>query len=212
MPGSHSNFNTGSPGGTGGNGGRGALGAGLGSGAAGIANEELVRGLLAKLGSGGVEFVMTSRHETSRLGVVVRRVMACADTPMSVCVALMKGHPISPLIRDSHAFALCAMDDGDRMLAKVFERVRGGVVSENGQSWGVLSPAKIGDPASDPFIAMEVESLETGSPIIKRCGWALDCRVLMHLDFETDHEMYIGAVVGGWAGGKSEKRKVKSEK
>jgi flavin reductase (DIM6/NTAB) family NADH-FMN oxidoreductase RutF len=206
MAGSHSNFNTGSPGNTGG---RGAPGAGLG---AGVANEELVRGLLAKLGTGGVEFVMTSRHETSRLGVVVRRVMACADTPMSVCVALMKGHPISPLIRDSHSFALCAMDDGDRMLAKVFERVRGGVVSENGQSSGILTPARMGDPASDPFIAMEVESLETGSPIIKRCGWALDCRVLMHLDFETDHEMYIGAVVGGWAPSKQQSSKAAKHK
>lgn len=164
-----------------------------------IPNEAEVRELVARLNRGG-EFVMTSRHESSRLGVVVRRVMCCADSPLSVCVALLKGHPISPLIRDSHSFALCALDAADRVLPRVFERSMPGVPSGNtlnGQATGVLSPSRMGDPASDPFISMEVESIVTGSPVLKRCEWAIDCRVLMHLDFETDHEMYIGMVVGG---------------
>jgi len=159
---------------------------------------EAVRRAVAKVGLGPVEFVMTSRHEQSRLGVVVRRVMVCADAPISVCVALTKGHPISPLIRDSHAFALCAMGDDDRLLSKKFEWSRADASASpnaSGSGQGVLAPARMGDPASDPFIALDVDALETGSPIIKRCGWALDCRVLMHLDFETDHELYIGAVV-----------------
>lgn len=172
-------------------------------------NEAEVRELVARLNRGG-EFVMTSRHESSRLGVVVRRVMCCADSPLSVCVALMKGHPISPLIRDSHSFALCALDPADRVLPRVFERSMPGVPSGNtlnGQATGVLSPSRMGDPASDPFISMEVESIVTGSPVLKRCEWAIDCRVLMHLDFETDHEMYIGMVVGG-----REARKAQSSK
>lgn len=167
-------------------------------GGTGMPNEDEVRELVSRLNRGG-EFVMTSRHETSRLGVVVRRVMCCADAPMSVCVALMKGHPISPLIRDSHSFALCALGEGERVLARMFDRTALGGVggTVNGQATGVLAPSRMGDAASDPFISMEVESIATGSPVIKRCAWALDCRVLMHLDFETDHEMYIGMVVGG---------------
>jgi len=172
---------------------------------------EAVRRTVARVGTGAVDFVMTSRHEQSRLGVVVRRVMVCADAPISVCVALTKGHPISPLIRDSHAFALCAMGDDDRLLSRKFEWSRADATGPNapglGSGQGVFAPSKMGDPASDPFIALDVDALETGSPIIKRCGWALDCRVLMHLDFETDHELYIGAVVaardcsGGGFGG-----------
>lgn len=184
---------------------------------------ELLSALLADGGPQG-PFLMTARHESARRGLLVRRVMTCADAPPSVCVSFPKGHPISPLVRDSRGFALCAVDPADRVLLRLFEQ-RGGVLaapSHNGTASGLSPHAAPGAGAhdaapSDPFISLEIESLHTGAPLLKRCRFALDVRVTMHLDFESDHEIYIGTVLGGRdyapaSPPKSEKRKAKSEK
>ncbi|MFM9958054.1 MAG: hypothetical protein ACKVZJ_08245 [Phycisphaerales bacterium] len=188
----------------------------------------------------GLSFLMTARHESSRRGLVVPRVMACADAPMSVCVSLPKGHPISPLVRDSRGFALCAIDPSDRVLLRLFERREqvsstgmmngqggfgvagggggGGSGSGSGSGGGGGGGGGVG-AEGDPFISLELESLLSGAPLVKRCRYALDFKVTMHLDFESDHEMYIGMVVGGreysaavppptgGAGGGAEKKK-----
>lgn len=141
-------------------------------------------------------YVLTSAFENARLGVVVHRVVQCADEPLSVCVALRKGHAISPIIRDSHAFALCAMDDRDKLLLRKFEWPGDGA---GGPGLGDTDPAAMCSPLvrDDPFISLDTETLSTGSPLLKRCRFALDCRVSMHLDFESDHELYLAQVVGG---------------
>lgn len=190
--------------------------------------------LLSATVGNGRGFLMTARHESARRGLVVQRVMTCADAPMSVCVSLPKGHPISPLVRDSRGFALCAIDPSDRVLPRLFEPRRhapgaeagplggaqggtmsGSVASGNGSAYAP-GGAGGGIPAeSDPFISLELESMHSGAPLVKRCLFALDLRVSMHLDFESDHEMYIGVVVGGREyapAAKSEKRKTKNEK
>lgn len=142
-------------------------------------------------------FVITARHEQVRLGVVVTRVVRCADAPPCVGVALMKGHPVSPLIRDSRAFALCALAPGERVLTRMFEQA----------APPPTAPICAGTPApivstgarpalGDPFLSLDVECIETGAPVLRRSRYALDCRVVMHLDFEADHELYIGQVVG----------------
>ncbi|MFB3430403.1 MAG: flavin reductase [Phycisphaerales bacterium] len=47
----------------------------------------------------------------------------------------------------------------------------------------------------DQFDSIETDPGETGSPLIRRALLWLDCRVSMHLDLDTDFEMYIGEVV-----------------
>ena len=63
-------------------------------------------------------FVMTSTYDGKRAGVVVRSVQPCACDPPLVSVAVRKGHRIEPLIRDSHCFAVCQMDDDDKLVMR----------------------------------------------------------------------------------------------
>jgi len=47
----------------------------------------------------------------------------------------------------------------------------------------------------DPFDAVAVLSLETGSPILRASALAFDCEVVRHVDMDADHELYVGRVV-----------------
>lgn len=130
---------------------------------------------LARLPSG--LYVMTSAFEGKRAGVCVRWVTQLAAEPPLIGVAMFRGHWVEPLIRDSHAFAICRVDDADRLIAK-----------------------KFADPArreGDPFDCLPIETIVTGAPVIRRSLVALDCVVIRHLDLEADHSLYIGHVVGG---------------
>jgi len=124
-------------------------------------------------------FLLTASFDHKRAGQIVESVQPCADEPMLVCVAARKGHPIEPLIRDAHTFAVCRIEPDDKLIMRKF------------------GPTKAPAAAGDPFDALEVERLATGAPIPKRCMAALDCQVLRHLDVEADHELYIGLVVAG---------------
>ena len=128
-------------------------------------------------------YVLTSAHDGDRAGVLVEWVAPAANEPLLVSVSVLKGHSIEPLIRDSHAFALCRIDPGDRLMLKKF---------------AVHSAP---DERSDPFDSMSVRTLATGSPVIDRSGVALDCEVVRHFDLEADHELYIGHVVAARVGG-----------
>jgi flavin reductase (DIM6/NTAB) family NADH-FMN oxidoreductase RutF len=124
-------------------------------------------------------FLLTAAFENKRSGQIVESVQPCAEEPMLVCVAARKGHPIEPLIRDAHCFAVCRVDPEDRLLLRKF---------------GVGRPTGL---TGDPFDALDLDRLATGAPVPKRCSAALDCQVLRHLDVEADHELYIGLVVAG---------------
>lgn len=127
----------------------------------------------------GGTYVLTSAHDSKRAGQIVRWVQRCADDPPLVCVAARKGHPIEPLIRDSHRFGVCRIDPRNKALVRRFTALR---------------PP---DERVDQFDAVEVERLVTGSPILRHCVVAVDCQVVRHFDLEADHELYIGLVVGG---------------
>jgi flavin reductase (DIM6/NTAB) family NADH-FMN oxidoreductase RutF len=124
-------------------------------------------------------FLLTSCFEHKRAGQFVESVQPCADEPLLVCVAARKGHSIEPLIRDSHAFAVCRVDAEDKLLQKRF------------------GPARTPDSTADPFDALEIDRLMTGAPVPRRSIAAIDCQVVRHLDLEADHELYIGLVVSG---------------
>lgn len=147
------------------------------------AGAELPKHVLAKLRNG--LFVLTARFEGKRAGVIVRSVQPAADQPPLVCVAVRKGHWIEPVIRDSHAFAVCKVAAGDGLMLRKFaetSRPRDG----------------------DPFDCVQTTRLVTGSPILSRAPLALDCEVVRHFDLEADHELYIGLVVACHLGARPE--------
>lgn len=120
-------------------------------------------------------WVLSSQFEATRTGVLVRRVMQCADTPMCVCVALRKGSRIDPIIRDSHVFALSLMPADDKLLVKKFD-----------------CPEATDE---DPFDSYRVVRLTTGCPIMAKAILALDCEVLAHVDLEADCELFVGKIL-----------------
>jgi flavin reductase (DIM6/NTAB) family NADH-FMN oxidoreductase RutF len=122
-------------------------------------------------------FVLTSSYEDTRNGVLVPWVQRCAEEPPLISVSAKKGHALEPLIRDSHAFAVCQIDPGDKLLSHKFSLIR---------------PP---DEAGDPFDSLGVETLATGAPVLRRSIVALDCEVIRHYDIEADCELYIGRVV-----------------
>jgi flavin reductase (DIM6/NTAB) family NADH-FMN oxidoreductase RutF len=125
-------------------------------------------------------FVLTASYEGHRRGQLVRLVQLAATSPPTVSIALPKGCPISPLIRDSKAFGLCQIADNDEFLERKFAHAE-----ETGFDEGDV----------DPFDALEITEGQGGSPLIARALACFDCRVTMHLDFDTDHEMYIAQVL-----------------
>jgi flavin reductase (DIM6/NTAB) family NADH-FMN oxidoreductase RutF len=120
--------------------------------------------------------IMSASYERARAAAVVRWAMRCATEPPLVCVSVRKGHGVEPLIRDSRCFALNLVDLGDRLARRTFER-------EDALR-------------DDPFDALEVCVLATGSPVLARAAAALDCEVVRHFDLEeADHELYVGRVL-----------------
>jgi flavin reductase (DIM6/NTAB) family NADH-FMN oxidoreductase RutF len=130
---------------------------------------------LALLPSG--HFLMTSAYDGKRAGQVVRSVQVCSEIPTLICIAARKGHSISPLIRDSHAFAVSVVSADDASVLRRFER-----------EW---APDEIGDA----FDALAVETLASAAPVLRRSIVAIDCEVVRHFDLEADHELYIGMPV-----------------
>jgi flavin reductase (DIM6/NTAB) family NADH-FMN oxidoreductase RutF len=123
-------------------------------------------------------YIMTAAFDGRRVGVMVELLQLAATDPPSVSLALPKGQPISPLVRDSHAFGICVVPPGDAFLPRHFARRDIGV-----------------EDLPDPFDGMGVYTLETGSPLIERAAACFDCSVTMHIDFEGDHELYIASVI-----------------
>lgn len=120
-------------------------------------------------------YVMTACFDGDRAGILVEWVQRCASEPPLVAVAVRKGRPIEPIIRDSHAFALCAIAPDDTFLLR-----------------------KLGDGdkhSSDVLDAIRCETLRTGSPCLTRALAAIDCEVVRHFDLDADHELYVGQVV-----------------
>lgn len=140
----------------------------------GLLPAELTRALAVLPAS---PWVMSSIYETNRTGVLVRRVVQCADDPVCLCVALRKGSRIDPVVRDSHVFAVSLMPGAaaDRLLLKKFDTPEA--------------------TEEDPFDAYRVLRLRTGSPVMSKALVAFDCEVLSHVDLEADSELYIGRVL-----------------
>lgn len=123
----------------------------------------------------GDAFVMTAAFEDQRAGMRVLSVFCCSTEPLLICVAAKKGHPIEPLIRDSHRFAICKVDPTQKLVLRKFS-----TEPEEGE---------------DPFDSFLVDTLATGSPILVTSPLVLDCEVVRHFDLEADHELFVGQVL-----------------
>lgn len=123
----------------------------------------------------GDAFVMTASFEDQRAGMRVLSVFRCSTEPLLICVAAKKGHPIEPLIRDSHCFAICKVDPTQKLILRKFS-----TEPEEGE---------------DPFDSFLVDTLATGSPILAISPLVLDCEVVRHFDLEADHELFVAQVL-----------------
>lgn len=137
------------------------------------AAETLAALALAPVGS----YVLTASHEGRRAGTLALSVQLAANEPQLICVAVRKGHMIEPIIRDSHAFAVCRIAPDDKLTSRKF--------CQNAPSEG------------DPFDSLATETLITSAPALKRAIMAIDCEVIRHFDMEADCELYVGKVLAG---------------
>lgn len=122
-------------------------------------------------------FILTAAYGESRGGVLARWVQQVSSGPPMVVVAIEKGQPLSPVIRDSRRFALCQLGHEDRVLRRMFEVERR-------------------DPL-DPFLGLPTKLSPGGAPILLKAMSWLDCELTRHLDVEGNCELYIGLVHSG---------------
>ncbi len=136
------------------------------------ANRESVEHVLDLIPSS--HFLLTSAYGELRGGVIVRCVQQVAMQPSMLLIAMEKGQPISPIIRDSRNFALCILAADDRVTPKMF--------------------ATVPDQGVDSFLTIPHLVAPGGCPVPLRAVGYVACELVRHLDIESDHEVYIGMV------------------
>ena len=141
-----------------------------------ISTADAVQNVLNRFPTGG--FLLTASHGLSRNGMLVNRVQQASNVPPTLLISVQKGQPLSPLIRDRRAFAVCEIAKGDLLVNRLFE-----------------TPRELhGD---DPFLGLPVIETSLGLPVPRCVASWVECELVRHLDIEADYEIYIGRVVGG---------------
>lgn len=122
-------------------------------------------------------FLLTAAYGEIRGGIVARWIQQVSTAPPLVVVAIEKGQPLSPIIRDARRFVLCQLAPDDRVLRRLFEGER--------------------TDTMDPFLGLNCLKAPGGAPVpIRAMAW-LDCELTRHLDVEGNCELYIGLVHAG---------------
>lgn len=129
-------------------------------------------------------YVLTASYERRVRAVLVSWVQQVSFEPPMIAVALSKGRSIVPLIHESHCFALNQIAQEDKLAMKTF--------MGNGRG-----RPRNGKSDSSPLDAMEVVRKVTGAPVLTRAQAYFDCELVRHLDFDADHDLYIGAIRDG---------------
>ena len=122
-------------------------------------------------------YIMTAASDGLTSGILVRWVQRCCIDPPMLMLALRKGMPIEPIIRDSRSFALCQIDEKDRFLHRKF--------------------ATPPDRTEDPFVGLPTQRAPGGSPIIERAMAWLECELVRNVELDCDHRLYVGQVICG---------------
>lgn len=136
---------------------------------------EQVAPALGKIPSG--LFILTAAFEDRRTGMLASWVQQASFHPPMVSVAVNKGRAIMPLISDSHQFGLCQIPKDDKVLLRKFAS-------------GI-------DPDEDPFLGFELIDGVTSSPVLASGMAFLECELVCHMDYEGDHDLFIGKIVNG---------------
>jgi len=125
-------------------------------------------------------FIVTAAHEDRRLGMVAGWVQQVCFEPAMVSVSIGKGRPIMPLISESRRFALCQLGEADRLLLRKFSK-----------------PEEMGE---DPFLGQElIQGKLHPLPVLAGSASYLECELACHMDFEGDHDLFVGIIRGAGA-------------
>ena len=144
-----------------------------------LTDEQMRAGVGAALGRipSGL-FILTARYEDRRSGILSSWVQQVSFEPAMVSVAIAKGRPIMPLISNSHHFALCQVPKGDKVLMRKFsQRIETG---------------------EDPFLGFTlVQNTVNRAPVLSDALSYMECDLVCHMDYEGDHDIFIGRIVAG---------------
>jgi len=122
-------------------------------------------------------FVVTAEHEDRRLGMIAGWVQQVCFEPPMVSVAIAKGRSIMPLISESRRFGLCQLGEADRLLYRKF--------------------SKTDEVGEDPFLGHElIHGKLHPLPILAQTAGYLECELACHMDFEGDHDLFVGIIRG----------------
>lgn len=124
----------------------------------------------------GCMWLMSAAHDQDRAGLIVRWVQRAGDEPPLVSVAMRKGHPIEPLIRDSRAFALSMLTAQHASLERRFG---------NG----------LAERIGDPFDTIDTARLVSRAPCLRTSPTCIDCELFRRVDLEAETCLYVGLVL-----------------
>ncbi len=120
-------------------------------------------------------YVLTCCHDQFRDGIITKWVQQCSTDPPMIVVAVSKGRPIEPMLRDARAFSLCMISPQDKSSLRLFG-------SDH-------------EPDDDPFLSISIKTAVTGMPILtKSIAW-FDCKIEGHISPDADCRLYLGQVV-----------------
>jgi flavin reductase (DIM6/NTAB) family NADH-FMN oxidoreductase RutF len=120
-------------------------------------------------------YVLTCCHDQFRDGIITKWVQQCSTDPPMLVVAISKGRPIEPMLRDARAFALCMVSPTDKGALRLFGNDH--------------------EPDDDPFLSLTVNTAVTGMPILSQSIVWFDCKLEGHLSPDADCRLYLGHVV-----------------
>lgn len=119
-------------------------------------------------------FLLTGAFGEMRGASLVRWVQQVASQPPMLVIAIEKGQPLSPIIRDSRGFALCLIGAKDPVCTRLFRQLP--------------------EHTQDPMISIPCMKTPSGAPVPLRATAWFDCEIIRHFDIEADHEVYIGCI------------------
>ena len=122
-------------------------------------------------------FLVAASWEGHRTGVLAQWVQQCSLRPPMIMIAMERGQPIEPLIRDSRNFVICQIARDDRLIPRKF-----------------AAPPERGD---DPFVSIDCLAAPSGSPVPRDSVAYLDCELVCQLELEADHRVFVGHVLHG---------------
>ncbi len=118
-------------------------------------------------------YIVTSAFEGVHAAVLVNWVQQVSAEPPRLSVAVPRGLRMTPLIRDSRAFAVCLLCSENRYLTR---RFRTELFSD------------------EDLDSVGFETAVTGSPLLSRAVACFDCELVRHLDLEPETDLYVGEI------------------